>query len=108
MKGATTMAKQTKIKIETLHDGTHRHAGSYDKAGRWYPDDEYRVPGSFQVRTPSRAWPYSYLKHFYSRKYSRLLFLANPRLWMTIQGIDPESAEAAPYVAEIAERRMAA
>lgn len=35
--------------------------GSYDKSGRWYPegkDEEVMAP----VRSPSRSFPYSYLK----------------------------------------------
>lgn len=34
--------------------------GRFDGAGRWYPD-EAAEGGTPAVRTPSRAWPYSYM-----------------------------------------------
>lgn len=100
------MAKTNKIKIPAMPDGSHRQAGSYDKAARWYPDSKFCVPGSFQVRSPSRSWPYSYLKHFYSAKYSALLFEANPRLWLKIQGIDLASEKGAVFIAAHTARRI--
>lgn len=95
------------IKIGPLPDGTHKQAGQYDNARRWYPRDEfYKIPGAFCVRSPSRAWPYNYLKHFYTSKYSKLLFENNPRLWLNLNGIDINSKEAAPYIAAHTERRI--
>lgn len=38
-------------------------AGSFDNAGRWWPDDDEQCACCDYVRTPSRRWPYSYLKH---------------------------------------------
>ena len=35
--------------------------GSFDNASRWYPDEYY--PCCTQVRSPSRAWPYSLMVH---------------------------------------------
>lgn len=100
------MPRKARVTIPGLPDGSHRQAGRFDKAGRWYPADDYVVAGSFQVRSPSRAWPYSYLKHFYTSVYSRALLFAEPALWLALQGMAPESAEAAPFVALVAERRM--
>ena len=94
------------VKITALPDGAHHKAGAYDNAKRWYPKPEFKVYGSFCVRSPSRSWPYNYLKHFYTTKYSRLLFKAKPRLWLEINGISPEAPEAGPYIAAHAEGRM--
>lgn len=100
------MGKKIVVKIGKLHDGAHRQAGSFDRASRWYPDAEYRIPGSFSVRGPSRAWPYSYLKHFYSIKYARLLFTYNPRLYLQLQGIAEESEQGKAVIAAHIAKRM--
>lgn len=42
-----------------LRDRRTNPVGSFDKAGRWWPT----VACACAVRTPSRAWPYSYLVH---------------------------------------------
>jgi len=81
------------IKVERLRDGAHTLAGSFDKASRWYPDEEYVVPGSFEVRSPSRRWPFSYLKHFYTLKYAQMLAYHRPDLYMYLQGIDNKSVD---------------
>ena len=94
------------IKIQPLKDGAHLQAGSFDNGGRWYPNEKMIVPGSFQVRSPSRAWPKSYLKHFYSRKYSQLLFYQKPLTWMYIQEIDPNSEDGKKIIAYYASLRL--
>jgi hypothetical protein len=44
-------------------DRTAHPAGRKDRSGRWYPaDDEYR-PCCAQVRSPSRAYPWSLMTH---------------------------------------------
>jgi hypothetical protein len=84
-----------KVAIQTLPDPkAHRVAGHFDGGRRWWPGDGYLVPGSFQVRAPSRDYPWSYLKHFYSLKYARLLAMYRPDLYCSLQGIDAESEEA--------------
>lgn len=40
---------------------TCNFAGNYDNAGRWYPSDAIASDYCRSYRTPSRAWPYSYL-----------------------------------------------
>lgn len=37
--------------------------GKFDKAGRWYPSEEETCECCKYIRTPSRAWPYSYMTH---------------------------------------------
>lgn len=68
-------------RVPKLPSGAHRKAGYFDKAGRWYPHQQYVVGGTFQVRAPSRAWTSSYLKHFYTRKYAQRLAEDAPELY---------------------------
>jgi len=43
-------------------DNRSRHPhGSFDNAGRWYPDNELECCQS--IRSPSRSWPHSLLLH---------------------------------------------
>ena len=100
------MAKKQLFKIEKLPDGSHKIAGSYDKAARWYPYDDFVVPGSFDVRSPSRAWPYSYLKHFYSTKYARLLFVNDPRKYARLHGINLQSELGKMLLAQVAVNKI--
>ncbi len=38
--------------------------GRFDGGGRWYPDREREAqPCCSHIRTPSRAWPFSLIKH---------------------------------------------
>ena len=68
-------------------DGTHKEWGSFDSGQRWYPADELTEAVSFNVRSPSRAYPYSYLKHFYSIKFAKLLASTHPALYCKVLGI---------------------
>jgi hypothetical protein len=38
-------------------------AGTFDKAGRFYPSADEMQPCCNAIRTPSRAYPYSYMTH---------------------------------------------
>ncbi len=47
-----------------LRQSRQRHPkGSFDKQGRWWPDEEEERPCCRRIRTPSRRWPYSLLVH---------------------------------------------
>lgn len=37
--------------------------GTFDDAGRWYPSEKEKCECCAVVRSPSRAWPYSYMIH---------------------------------------------
>lgn len=37
--------------------------GTFDKAGRWYPDDNEWSSCCDSIRSPSRSYPYSYMVH---------------------------------------------
>jgi hypothetical protein len=48
--------------------------GSFDSAGRWYPSDAEDCGGDGTcVRSPSRAWPYSYMLRCRTRQHCRAL-----------------------------------
>ena len=79
------------IKIEPLPERSHWDYGGTDNAKRWYPDPEIQVPGSFNVRSPTRAFPYSNVKHYYTKKYAKLLFKHNPEAYLRMQGIPKDS-----------------
>lgn len=42
---------------------TEHPDGEFDNGGRWYPSDAEHQRCCNAVRSPSRAWPYSYLVH---------------------------------------------
>ena len=46
-----------------LRDRAVHPEGSFDKAGRWYPSETEQQGCCRMIRTPSRAWPYTLLKH---------------------------------------------
>jgi len=58
----TTTTTNAKIAItecyEARRDRKVHPEGKFDSAGRWYPSSSEGTPS---VRSPSRAWPYSYL-----------------------------------------------
>lgn len=78
------MSTKNKNQIQPLPNGSHKFAGHFDSASRWYPDQSFIVSGSFAVRSPSRSWPYSYLKHFYSRKYAKMLHDKKPEVYRSL------------------------
>jgi hypothetical protein len=66
----------------------------------------FDIPGAFAVRSPSRSWPDSYLKHFYSCKFAKLLAIHNPKLYLSISGIDIKSEIGMYILAQHAKKRM--
>ena len=44
-----------------LRDRRADPEGTFDQGGRWYPAEALTCCGS--IRTPSRAWPWSYMLH---------------------------------------------
>jgi len=49
-------------------------AGKFDKAGRWYPDESETCPCCANIRSPSRRWPYSLLRHCRSLRHVANLY----------------------------------
>lgn len=64
---------------EQLSGETLNYIGYFDKANRFDLYNEYETESSQKIRTPSRAWPFSKLKHTSTQKYKKqllkLLFL---------------------------------
>jgi len=97
------------MKIPELPPGSHKHAGRFDNGSRWYPDTEYAdIPGAFCVRSPSRSWPNSYLNHYYSKKFAKLLATHNPRRYFELSEVDPKSETGKQVIAAHAKKRMEA
>lgn len=55
--------------------------GQFDKQGRWYPSADEDCGVSATVRTPSRAWPYSYMVACRTRKHAAALATMAPDLF---------------------------
>lgn len=74
--------------MEKLKDGCASLIGHFDRAGRFYVDDEFSTSTSKTVRAPSRAWPYSKLKHVYTGRYLKALKAEKPERygWLAAQG----------------------
>lgn len=54
--------------------------GKFDKGGRWYPADGEWRDCCNRIRYPSRAYPYSYMKHCRSVEHVAALCNADVRL----------------------------
>lgn len=77
------------IKIKIMPHNSHFRAGRKDIARRWYPARRFQVPSTFQVRSPSRQFPDSYIRHFYTKKYAKQLLIYEPKLYMKMHDIKP-------------------
>lgn len=75
--------------MERLKDGCAHLIGTFDRAGRYYINEDFRTSTSMCVRTPSRAWPYSILKHAYTGKYLKALKAEKPEKYrlLVAQGL---------------------
>ena len=100
------MILKLKRLIEKFDGEDAKAYGRWDKAGRWYPNKKYVVPGSFKVSAPSRRWGNSYYKHFLSKKYACLLAAYDPWLYLKMKGITPESALGRKIVSAAVENRI--
>lgn len=58
---------------EARRDRQVNPEGSFDNAGRWYPTDREDAGVSSSLRSPSRAWPYSYMVGCRTRKHVTVL-----------------------------------
>ena len=56
----------------------HRASGKTDSGSRWDPSREERCSCCESIRSPSRAYPWSLLKHCHSKKHIKNLILENP------------------------------
>ncbi|KVF15192.1 hypothetical protein WJ05_06835 [Burkholderia vietnamiensis] len=67
-------------------------AGSYDNASRWWPDKEFECCAL--IRSPSRAWPFSKLKHCLSQAHKEALHNAEHRDVLALRRVLDEHAQA--------------
>lgn len=78
--------------------------GSFDSAGRWYPSDAEDADGDgSSTRSPSRAWPYSYMLRCRTRQHVAVLVeraLAGHRVPRDVAAL--VVAVAIPAVADVA------
>jgi hypothetical protein len=73
----TTQIKSLIASIYTARrDRQVNPEGSFDGAGRWYPSDREDAGVSSTLRSPSRAWPYSYIIGCRTRKHVAALVAA--------------------------------
>ena len=73
--------------MNTLGWSSIRNIGRADSANRWYPSADV-APYFSHIRSPSRAWPYSYAKAAQTRKFAAWLLVNRPavaaRLGVTV------------------------
>lgn len=55
--------------------------GSFDDSGRWFPSNDEDCKCCSHVRSPSRNWPYSLIKHCRSRPHLQRLAEESPDLF---------------------------
>ncbi|MEM4066714.1 MAG: hypothetical protein QXV17_07630 [Candidatus Micrarchaeaceae archaeon] len=66
------MTDKEKLVIERILNGEDViRFGYFDKAGRWWPDDDLNFMQSYckSYREPSRKWQYSYLRAVSTKKF---------------------------------------
>lgn len=79
----TATAEITREQINAVYTArrdrlTNPH-GSFDKQGRWYPSaDEDADDYTAGLRSPSQAWPYSYMTGARTLKHIKALAARNP------------------------------
>jgi len=53
-------------------------AGSFDSGGRWYPADSEKRACCDSIRSPSRRWPWSLMRHCRSLEHCARLYALEP------------------------------
>jgi hypothetical protein len=65
-----------RVVYEARREHITRPEGKCDNTGRWYPSERENAGGSGScVRSPSRAWPVSYLRRCRTREHVRELVM---------------------------------
>lgn len=68
------------LNIEKLTPTHLKELGEFDKASRWYPNKEI-AKYFMDIRSPSRAWPFSYYKAALTKKFVKWLKNNRPELF---------------------------
>ncbi|WP_175992791.1 hypothetical protein [Burkholderia vietnamiensis] len=80
------------LKALADHQSGEKPAGSYDNASRWFPDQEFECCA--YIRSPSRAWPFSKLKHCLYLAHKEALHNAEHDDVLALRRVLTEHAEA--------------
>ncbi|HDR9169525.1 TPA: hypothetical protein QDB40_003522 [Burkholderia vietnamiensis] len=80
------------LKALADHESGAKPAGSYDNASRWLPDHEFECCAL--IRTPSRAWPFSKLKHCLSLAHKEAMHNADHDDVLALRRVLDEHAQA--------------
>jgi len=65
--------------MKKMPDGSHLLYG-YWKGRMWFPNEYIaNIPGAFNVSRPGRAYPCTYLRHFYTTKFWKLFEKEYPK-----------------------------
>lgn len=67
------METKTKLGWQDL-----KFLGEYDKANRWYPNNDIKHYFD-SIRSPSRRWPHSYAKAAMTLKFAKFLKSQHPK-----------------------------
>lgn len=94
----THEARQAAIDALVDYESGEKPAGEYDNASRWYPD--VKCDCCSYIRTPSRRWPFSFLKHTLSLQHKEQLHDAEHkdvllvRKWLKKEGLSAKQGAA--------------
>lgn len=80
------------LKALADHQSGVTPAGSYDNASRWFPDKEFDCCAL--IRSPSRAWPFSKLKHCLSLAHKESMHNAEHDDVLALRRVLDEHAQA--------------
>ncbi|WP_186208226.1 hypothetical protein [Burkholderia gladioli] len=80
------------VKALADYERGDKPAGSYDNASRWWPDEEFECCAL--IRSPSRAWPFSKLKHCLTQAHKEALHGAEHRDVLALRRVLDEHAQA--------------
>lgn len=67
-------AVQAGMTFRRRQDREEHPEGEFDKGGRWYPKGKDAEVFDYNRRSPSRAWPYSYMLHARTAEHVAKLF----------------------------------
>lgn len=78
--------------VEALHQARKARKahpqGKQDKSGRWYPSAEENADNfTAGVRSPSAAWPWSYMLAARTKKHIKALAAVNPAYVIRMAGL---------------------
>ena len=73
--------EQINVVYRALQDRVIHPEGEFDKGGRWYPSEKENQGVTDIIRSPSKAYPYSYLVACRSKKHVKAIAENAPELF---------------------------